>query len=258
MAHHVQRLFDLTGKTAVVTGGARGIGRAAARWLAAAGASVIVFDRLTDELEQTRAMLEGQGRQVATVCGDLRSNSDVRALVARVERSGDGVDVLVNSAGIVRRHPALEMTLEDLDALWDVNVRGLIGLTQALLPMMTARGRGKIINLGSLGTVIGLDRRTAYAATKGAVGQYTRSLAAEVGRFGICVNAIAPGYVDTDMAGEWINNDRLRRETLLSRIPLGRFASPDDLAGAFLFLASAASDYVTGQILLVDGGWTSW
>jgi NAD(P)-dependent dehydrogenase (short-subunit alcohol dehydrogenase family) len=157
----------------------------------------------------------------------------------------------------MHRALATEAKVADLDRLWEVNVRGLYAVTQALLPQLLERGPGgKIVNVGSLGSVLGLERRAAYAATKGAVRQYTQSMAVDLGPHGICVNAIAPGYIDTRMTADWLD-DPDRRRRLLERIPTGRFGEPVDLAGAFVFLSAPASDYVTGQILVVDGGWTS-
>jgi NAD(P)-dependent dehydrogenase (short-subunit alcohol dehydrogenase family) len=249
-------LFDLTGAVAVVTGGARGIGRAAARALARHGASLVLFDRLDEQLERTAREFADAGTATEFVVGDVRSDADIGRLADAAASLGP-VDIVINSAGVIRRMEIQDMTVEDLDWMWAVNVRGLVAVNQAFLPQMIERRRGKVINLGSLGSVTGLELRTAYATTKGAVAQYTVSLAAEVGRYGICVNAVAPGYVDTDMAGTWINDTPDRAERLLARIPLGRFATPEDLEGTFAFLASAASDYVTGQVLLVDGGWTA-
>jgi NAD(P)-dependent dehydrogenase (short-subunit alcohol dehydrogenase family) len=249
-------LFDLTGAVAVITGGARGIGRAAARALARHGASVVLFDRLGEQLERTAQELADAGTAVEFVVGDVRSDADLGRLADAAASLGPA-DIVVNSAGVIRRMDIQDLMVEDLDWMWAVNVRGLVAVTQAFLPQMIERRSGKIINLGSLGSVTGLELRTAYATTKGAVAQYTVSMAAEVGRYGICVNAVAPGYVDTDMAGKWINADPGRAAQLLARIPLGRFATPEDLEGTFAFLASPASDYVTGQVFLVDGGWTA-
>ena len=164
--------------------------------------------------------------------------------------------VLVNAAGIMIRTAITDLTAADLEALWHVNVHGTVAVTQSLLPGMIEHGYGKIINVGSLGSVRGLERRTGYATTTGAVAQYTMSLAAETAPHGIRANLIAPGYVATDMASTWMFDDTDRTNRLLARIPLGHFATPDDLAGTFVFLAAPASDYITGQTLLVDGGWT--
>jgi NAD(P)-dependent dehydrogenase (short-subunit alcohol dehydrogenase family) len=249
-------LFSLEDKVAVVTGAGGGIGACAAHTLAGLGASIVAIDNRAEALGVTQHSLRELGVDVTTVCGDITDAADVVRFAEAVAAAG-GADVLINSAGRQRRLPVEDTTVGDLDWLWEVNVRGLFAVTQALLPGMLEQGSGKIINLGSLGSVLGLHRRTAYAMTKGAVRQYTQSLAAEVGARGICVNAIAPGYIETDMTRDLLADER-SRDGLLSRIVLGRFGSTADLAGIFAFLASCASDYVTGQIIVVDGGWTSW
>lgn len=251
-------LFDLRDRVAVVTGAARGLGRSAARAVGQHGARVVLFDRLASELAETEAELRQAGIATLAVPGDVTRAEDVERLVAATAELGR-VDVVVNCAGIVRRMDIADFSLSDLDELWDVNVRGTVAVTQAFLPRLRADGRtcpAKVINVGSLGSVVGLERRTGYATTKGAVAQYTVSLAAELGADQVCVNAIAPGYVQTSMTADWLD-DADRRRRLLERIPLGRFANPRDLEGVFVFLAAPASDYVTGQVLLVDGGWTT-
>jgi NAD(P)-dependent dehydrogenase (short-subunit alcohol dehydrogenase family) len=252
----VASLFDLTGAVAVVTGAARGIGFAAATGLARHGAAVAMFDVLGDRLEEAADRLRRDGGRVVAVPGSVTSADDVERLRAAAADLGP-VSVLANCAGVMRRVDIDALTTADLDHVWDVNVRGTVAVTQAFLPQMVEAGYGKVINVGSLGSVIGLERRTAYATTKGAVAMYTVSLASEVGPYGVRANVVAPGYVDTDMAGEYIHGAPGREEQLLARIPLRRFASPADLEGTFLFLACPASDYVTGQVLLVDGGWTA-
>jgi NAD(P)-dependent dehydrogenase (short-subunit alcohol dehydrogenase family) len=249
--------FDLTGRRAVVTGAARGIGCAAATALARHGAELVLVDVLADDLAATAAALGPDGGAVSSLAVDVRSADDV-ARLAELTAGLGGTDILVNSAGVVRRALATEATLEDLDVLWDVNVRGLYAVTQALLPQLVEKGAGKIVNVGSLGSVLGLERRAAYAATKGAVWQYTQSLAVDLGCHGICVNAVAPGYIETQMTADLLNDDGERRRRMLERIPVGRFGRTADVEGAFVFLAAPASDYVTGQIIVVDGGWSSW
>lgn len=249
-------LFDLHGAVAVVSGAARGIGLAAATALARHGATVVLFDVLDDELQDAATRIERDGGVAVPVVGSVTDQSDIDRLV-QVASSVGVVSVIANSAGVMRRTDIQALTLEDLDYLWRLNVTGTVAMTQSFLPGMIKSGYGKIINVGSLGSVRGLERRTGYATTKGAVAQYTMSLASEVGGFGVRANVIAPGYVDTDMAGPYMWGDPVRTERLLSRIPLGCFASPQDMEGAFVFLASKASDYITGQLLLVDGGWTS-
>lgn len=248
--------FDLTGRRVVVTGAARGIGRAAAEALALHGAELVLADVLQAELAETAQEIARGGCVAHPLLLDVRKEGDVRNLVEMTAALG-GVDVIVNAAGIVHRAIATEARIEDLDRLWEVNVRGLYAVTQALLPQLIERGAGgKIINVGSLGSVLGLERRAAYAATKGAVRQYTQSMAIDLGPHGICVNAVAPGYIETRMTADWLNDDGDRRRRLLERIPSGRFGAPVDMTGAFVFLAAPASDYVTGQIVVVDGGWS--
>ncbi|MGI8311753.1 SDR family NAD(P)-dependent oxidoreductase [Saccharopolyspora hattusasensis] len=249
-------LFDLAGQLAVVTGAARGIGREAARALAQHGARVILVDKQKDELRDAVEQLSAEGYESHGVPCDLTDQDAIRQIHDAARPFG-AVGILVNAAGAVRRTEITEATVEDLDWLWAINVRSTFALTQELLADMIEFGHGKVINLGSLGSVTGLDRRTAYAITKGAVAQYTVSLAREVARYGIRVNAIAPGYVDTTMTSDWLWGDEQRTRKLLDRIPLGYFAEPHELAGVFVFLASAASDYMTGQLLVVDGGWTT-
>lgn len=251
------RSFDLSGRRAVVTGAARGIGRAAAVALAQHGAELLLVDILDRELSSAAEALVAEGAVAAPLPADVRSADDVRRIAATAQGLG-GADILINSAGVVHRAPATEAKLEDLERLWEVNVRGLYAVTQAVLPQMVAKRAGKIINVGSLGSVIGLQQRAAYAATKGAVRQYTQSLAVDLGAHGICVNAIAPGYIETHMTADWLNGDPGRRKQMLGRIPAGRFGRTTDVQGAFVFLAAPASDYVTGQIIVVDGGWSSW
>jgi len=248
-------LFALDGAVAVVTGAARGIGRSAAAALGAHGAAVVLVDRLGAELAATAEELDRAGIATRAVTADVTAD-DAGDRIHAATAGLDAPTVLVNAAGIMIRTGITELTTADLDALWRVNVRGTVAVTQSLLPGMIDRGYGKIINVGSLGSVRGLERRTGYATTKGAVAQYTTSLAAETGAHGIRANLIAPGYVATDMASPWMYDDPDRTTRLLARIPLGHFAAPDDLAGTFVFLASPASDYITGQTLLVDGGWT--
>ncbi len=167
-----------------------------------------------------------------------------------------GADILVNSIGVQRRRPILEATSEDLEYVWGVNVAGVFAMTRALLPQMVAKGYGKIINVCSIGSFMGLDGKTVYAMTKGALAQYTRSSAVELARYGVRVNGIAPGYVETPMTHDFIHSER--EAEYLARIPLGRFADVEDLKGAFVFLASPASDYMIGQLLVLDGGQTIW
>lgn len=248
--------FDLTGLRAVVTGAARGIGQAAARALATHGAQPLLVDFDQHQLGHTADQIACTRPRPAVLAADIRDAASITDIADHVAADG-GLDILVNAAGIIRRADALHATVDDLDDVWQVNVRGLYALTQALLPAMIGRPSPSIINVGSLGSLLGLANRGAYAATKGAVRQYTQSLAVDLGRHGVRANTIAPGYIATEMNRDWLDNDTTARDQLIARIPLGRLGRPDDLAGTFVFLASPASAYLTGQLIVVDGGWSS-
>lgn len=255
--HKGQSLFSLHDRIAVVTGAARGIGKAAAQALAAHGARLLLVDRLATELASTAAEItETADAPVHTLVTDIAATDAGRKVRAAAHEAGP-VSVVVNAAGVMVRSEITDLTAADLDTLWRANVLGTIEVTQCLLPQMIEQGYGKVINIGSLGSVRGLERRTGYAMSKGAIAQYTISLASETGQYGIRANVLAPGYVTTDMASEWIYGDTERTARLRARIPLGRFATPEDMSGVVVFLATPASDYVTGQILLADGGWTT-
>jgi NAD(P)-dependent dehydrogenase (short-subunit alcohol dehydrogenase family) len=248
-------MYSVEGKVAVIGGGAGAIGRGAAEALLGFAARLVLFDITEDGLKEAADALVTAG-SVITVCGDTRVQADIDRLAALTASLG-GVDILVNSVGVQRRMPLLEATSADLEFIWSVNVAGVFALTQTLIRQMVEKRYGKIINLCSIGSFIGLDMKTMYAISKGGLLQYTRSAAVELARYGVRVNAIAPGYVDTPMTAGWIHTAEHEAE-YLPRIPLGRYATVDDLKGTFAFLASPASDYMTGQMLVLDGGWTIW
>jgi NAD(P)-dependent dehydrogenase (short-subunit alcohol dehydrogenase family) len=246
-------LFALDGKLALVSGGSGGIGRGAARVLQELGARLIITGNSDEHLEEVAELLSAGG-EVTALLGDARDADHVDDLVRTAERLG-GVDVLVNSIGTQRRMPLLQATGADLDFLWSVNMGSVFDLTQRLLPQMVAKGYGKVIQMCSIvGSVVAVEEKAMYAITKAALTQYTRSSALELAPYGIRVNGIAPGYVDTPMTHAYIHSDR--EEEYLSAIPLGRFADVGDLAGAFAYLSSRASDHMTGQVLVIDGGET--
>lgn len=247
-------MFSVDGRLAVVTGGSGAIGLAAAQALAGAGARLLLCGRDDAKLEAARAQLPSAS-EVTLLSGDVRESEDVARLAATAKSLG-GADVLVNSVGVQRRRPIMEATTEDLEYVWGVNVAGVFATTRAMLPQMTEKQYGKIVHVCSIGSFMGLDGKTVYAVSKGALAQYTRSSAVELARYGVRVNGIAPGYVDTPMTHDFIHGDR--EAEYLARIPLGRYAVVDDLKGTFVFLASSASDYMTGQLLVLDGGQTIW
>lgn len=247
-------LFRLDGRTALVTGASRGLGAAIARALAHAGADIVVHAS-REQPETTAAAIRASCRsRCACITGDLAHPDGPSHIAAEAERIFGRIDILVNNAGIIRRAPAAEYSDEDWNAVLEVNASSVFRLSRAIARGMLERGAGKIINIASLLSFQGGIRVPAYAAAKGAVAQLTKALANEWASRGICVNAIAPGYFRTDNTQPLIDDEQ-RYKDITARIPAGRWGEPDDLAGAAVFLASPASDYVHGHILVVDGGW---
>ncbi|MBP7568810.1 MAG: 2-dehydro-3-deoxy-D-gluconate 5-dehydrogenase KduD [Acidobacteria bacterium] len=246
-------LFDLRGKVALVTGTSRGLGAGMAAALACAGADVAVHDRKAPCSTEER--LRALGVRTACLGGDLSDRGSADRIIAQtIERMGR-LDILVNNAGIIRRHPAASHPDEDWDAVLELNLTCVFRLSRAAGAHMIARGQGgKIINIASLLAFQGGINVPGYAAAKGGVAQLTKALANEWAPLGINVNAIAPGYMATDNTAA-LREDPVRSRQILERIPAGRWGTPDDLAGAVVFLASRASDYVNGHVLVVDGGW---
>ncbi len=245
-------MFDLAGRVAVVTGARRGLGRAMALALAASGADIVAVSRhpTTDLV----ADVERSGRRCAALAADLEAPADVDTVIPRAVEAMGRVDILVNNAGLITRGPALEVAPDDWARVIQVNLHALFRLCQDAARDMLPRRRGKIINVASLMSFEGGIMVSPYAASKGAVAQLTKALANEWAPHGINVNAIAPGYMATDLT-QALQADPVRNPAILSRIPAARWGRPEDLAGAAVFLASSASDYVHGHLLAVDGGW---
>jgi 2-dehydro-3-deoxy-D-gluconate 5-dehydrogenase len=246
-------LFDLSGRTAVVTGANTGIGQAIAVALAQAGADVAVVGRTKPEA--TAAAIQTTGRRFLAIDANLSSATRVTEIVQQAAEWGGNVDILVNNAGIIRRNDALEFTEADWDDVMNVNLKSAFFLSQAAAKqMLQVRRGGKIINIASMLSFQGGIRVASYTASKSALAGLTRLLANEWAAKGINVNAIAPGYVATNNTTA-LRADEVRSKEILARIPAGRWAQPDDLGGAAVFLASKAADYVHGAIIPVDGGW---
>jgi 2-deoxy-D-gluconate 3-dehydrogenase len=246
-------LFDLSGKTAIVTGASGGLGRGIALGLADAGADIVTVDRTACDI--TAAAVREHGRRCHTISADLSCSDRVADIVGEAEATIGQPDILVNNAGIIRRQPATEFSAEDWDDVMNVNLRTLFFLSQAVARSMLKGGRGgKIINIASMLSYQGGINVASYTASKHGVAGVTRLLANEWASKGINVNAIAPGYMATANT-EPLRADPARSAEILGRIPAGRWGEPGDLAGTAVFLASAASDYVHGAIMPVDGGW---
>lgn len=247
------RLFDLNGKTAVVTGCNTGLGAAMAIALAEAGCQIVGVNRSAPA--DTMARVEAAGRRFVDVRADLASLDAIDTVVAAGVEAFGHIDVLVNNAGIIRRNDALEFSETDWDTVLDVNLKSVFFLSQAVARQFVRQGTGgKIVNVASMLSFQGGIRVASYTASKSGVLGLTRLLANEWAAKGINVNAIAPGYMETNNTAA-LRSDRDRSDEILARIPAGRWGVPDDLAGAVVFLASAASDYVHGHTLAVDGGW---
>ena len=245
-------MFDLSGRVAMVTGANTGIGQGIAVALAKAGADVALVGR--SPADETADLVRGAGRRAALIRADLSTIAPVQEVVDRTLAELGALDILVNNAGIIRRADAVDFTEEDWDAVIDTNLKSLFFLCQAAGRHMIAQGRGKIINIASMLSFQGGIRVPSYTASKSGVAGLTRLLACEWAAKGVNVNAIAPGYIGTNNTAA-LQADETRNRQILDRIPAGRWGEPSDLGGAAVFLASAASDYVNGHILAVDGGW---
>lgn len=249
-------MTELVGKTAVVTGGGRGIGKAIAIGLAEAGASVAVIGRTQAPLDETVSAIEQAGAHGLAIASDLTEVSALPATFQRVNDDLGSLDILVNSAGVQLTGPAEDVTEETWDEVIAVNLKAVFFCCQAAGRMMLANGTGKIINLGSTFSVTGFPEFAAYCASKGGVVQLTRSLASEWASRGINVNAIGPTAVKTEMNTYLFESPEFL-DFFLPKIPGGKILEPEDIVGAAIFLASPASDSVHGHLLMVDGGYTA-
>lgn len=254
----VQDLFDLTGRTALVTGGGRGIGRHVALGLAEAGADVAVASRKQAHCEATAEHVRSLGRRAWALAVDLAEPASIDALAERALAELGRLDVLVNNAGVIWGAPTLEYPMEGWDRVFQVNVRGLWQLSQRVARHMAERGGGVILHVSSIsgfrGSLEEKEPAIAYNAAKGAVNTLTKDMAVKLAPHGIRVNSIAPGAFDTSML-DYVRDDEAKLRAFLDQIPLRRAGGEDDVKGAAVFLASDAAAYVTGHNLVVDGGW---
>jgi len=255
---NTKALFDLSGRTAIVTGGSAGLGRQMAEGLAEMGANLVLCARKKERCEKAAQELSGLGRKVLALACDVRKPDEVRNVAEAAAAEFGRIDILINNAGASWGAPVEEMKLEHWNKVIETNLTGTFLFSQAVAKQMIAQRSGKIINIASVAGLRGSPpemQAAGYQASKGGIITLTKDLACKWAQHNIHVNAIAPGWFPTDMSGVVIERNQ---EALRKRIPLGRFGGPQDLKGAAVFLASAASDYVTGHVLVVDGGQTAW
>lgn len=248
--------FDLDGNVAVVTGAGRGMGFDIALALARYGADLVVCSRTVSELESLAAEVQKHGRRVLVQAMDIRKIPDIHQMVQSAVNAFGRIDILINNAGINRPEPAEAVTEAAWDAVMNTNVKGLFFCAQAVGRVMIRQKKGKIINISSQAGQIGIPHRAAYCASKGAVNQLTKVLALEWAEHHINVNAIGPTFIETPFTRPMFDQPGFR-DFVVSKIPWGRVGKPQDVIGAVIYLASEASDLVTGSILLIDGGWTA-
>ena len=247
------KLFSLEGKVAVVTGGTSGIGRAMALGLADAGADVVATGRREQQVNEAATEIEARGRKSLRIPSDVSDRASLEKLLAATLEAFGKVDILVNCAGIIKRTPTLDLSEEEWNNILNTNLTGTLRANQIFGRHMIERGYGRIVNIASLNSFVALTEVAAYAASKAGVAQLTRSLAVEWSKKGVTVNAIAPGVFRTDINAKLLDSTA-RGQELLMRTPMGRFGKTEELVGAAIYLASDASSFVTGEVLVVDGG----
>ena len=249
--------FSLTDRKAVVTGASRGIGQGIAHALAHAGADVVVTSRSLENIEPVAEEIREMGREALPLVLDVTSILSVNAMVETAMESFGRIDILVNNAGVNIPEPASDVTEEHWDTIVDVNLKGPFFCSQQVAKGMIARKHGKIVNIASQMGLVGGKWRAAYCSSKGGVVQLTKALAIEWAPHGLNINAVAPTFIRTSFTEPMFEDEEFYQE-VLSNIPLGRIGEVDDVLGAVVFLASSASDLITGHTLLVDGGWVAW
>ncbi|MBI5016540.1 MAG: glucose 1-dehydrogenase [Deltaproteobacteria bacterium] len=253
----MEELFGLRGNVALVTGSTRGLGEVAAKALAKAGADVVVCGRNPGDLKRVSDEIRKIGRDSEGLLLDVTSKASIEECVARALRRFGRIDILVNNAGVNHRVPVLDFPEEKWDLIIDTNLKGYFLTAQAVVPQMIERGYGKVINISSILGGVGLPNQVAYAASKGGVNQITKVMALEWAKLGVRVNAIGPTYFETDLVKQ-LRNDPERFNFINERTPMGRWGYPPELEGIVIFLAAPASDFITGQVIYIDGGWTVW
>ena len=249
--------FQLTGKVAVVTGGSKGLGRAMAIGLADAGATVAVVSRTKNLIEETaQDIIKGGGKAIA-IPADIKDEQDIERMTKTVMAACGRIDILINNAGIAPMSPAVEVPLEEWNDVMDTNLKSVFLMARTIGKVMMTQKSGKVINIGSILGTKALHLCLHYGASKAAIMQMTRNLALEWSRFPIHVNCIAPGFFATEMTQSQQDNEK-DKKFLLQKIPLKRFGKPEEIVGLAIFLSSPASDYITGETIFIDGGYSIW
>jgi len=249
----VERMFDLSGRCAVVVGGTAGIGRAIAMALACAGADVVATSRSSESIDSTADQIERMGRRTLRIVSDVCDRDSLQQLHDETLAEFGRIDILVNSAGITKRIPTVDCPIELWQKIMNVNLNGTLRACQIFGKTMIDAGYGRIVNVASLSTFVAFQEVAAYGASKAAVGALTKSLAVEWAEFGVTVNAIAPGIIPTKLNRKLLDSNR--GHELIMRTPMARFGTVDEVSGAAVYFAAAESGFVTGQILAVDGGY---
>ncbi len=249
----MENLFDLKGRRALITGSAQGIGNLLADGLAAHGASLVINDITQERADKAAEAFASKGYTVDAIAFDVTDKAAIVAGVEQIEKTIGPIDILINNAGIQRRHPFLEFPEEEWDQVIDVNQKSVFLVSQVVGKYMVEREAGKIINIGSMQSELGRDTITPYAASKGAVKMLTRGMCVELARYNVQVNGIAPGYFKSEMTKALVEDEDFTA-WLCKRTPANRWGDPSELIGAAVFLASKASDFVNGHLLFVDGG----
>ena len=250
------KMFDLSGRIAIVTGGNRGIGFSISRGLAEAGATVVIVNRHKEEGEKAATSLVKEGKKAVAISLDVASDASIQKMTAEVIKKFGKIDILVNNAGIVIRKKAEDYTPQDWETIMNTNLRGVFFCCQTVGREMMRQGKGKIINVSSTVSVVAQPERAVYAISKAGITHLTRLLALEWAKYHINVNAVGPGSTLTDINRTYLKEHPEVLQAFINDIPMGRIGYPDDCAGAAVFLASDASDFITGQLVLVDGGMT--
>jgi NAD(P)-dependent dehydrogenase (short-subunit alcohol dehydrogenase family) len=250
-------LFDLSGRTALVTGASKGLGRAMAVGLARAGCALALCARDRGGLAATAEAARALGVRAEAFPMDVLDRESIRRAVDAAVATFGGLDVLLNNAGVNVRKPVLELSEAEWDLVVDTNLKGYFLVAQAVAPHLIARGYGKVVNVSSIFGAVGMNNQLAYASSKGGVVQMTKVMAIEWAPHGVRVNAVAPTYFETPLVAA-LRNDPERFRFINERTPMGRWGQPEELEGTVVWLASRASDFVTGQTVYVDGGWTIW